>query len=50
MRWYLRFIEILHYEETLVYLFTGKFTNGTTNILKAIQYESWFQNIRGNFI
>ena len=46
---YLGVLGRLHDEETLIYMFTGEVTNGTPNILKGIQYESWFQHLRDQF-
>ena len=40
---------MLHYEETLVYLFTGEVTNVTQITFKGIQYEVWFKHLRDSF-
>ena len=49
MGWYWGFIVRLHYEETMIYLFTGYVTSGTTNIFKEIQYNCWLIHIKDQF-
>ena len=49
MGWYLDTIGDIHNDECLIYIFTGKFENGTPIIFNKTLYHSYYKELGNHF-